>query len=139
MATPGVYARLRSRYVWQGLLGVTDNLPGGLDEWYSRASSLRIFILLCGPKYQRSASQVGNRSLSLISYKMSLEERTGKLGCDRQRASTRAVEPWKRSGRFWTAAKRFGSKDGTGRRCQTHGLKRGISQMHDAAWADLKE
>src|ERR1035437_6989058 len=43
-ATPGVSARLRSRWVRQGLVGITDSLPAGDEEWYSRASSGRIFM-----------------------------------------------------------------------------------------------
>src|ERR1035437_3133148 len=43
-ATPGVSARPRSRWVRQGLVGITDSLPAGDEEGYSRASSGRIFI-----------------------------------------------------------------------------------------------
>src|SRR5208283_5856964 len=43
-ATPGVYARLRSLWVRQGLVGVTEIFPAGDEEWYSRASSGRIFM-----------------------------------------------------------------------------------------------
>jgi hypothetical protein len=45
-ATPGVYARLRSRWVLQGLVGRTASLPCGAREWYSNASSLRMCIRL---------------------------------------------------------------------------------------------
>ena len=36
-ATPGVYARERSRWVTHGLLGMTSIFPDGERRWYSRA------------------------------------------------------------------------------------------------------
>ena len=41
---PGVYARLKSRCVRQGLVARTAILPAGAAEWYSRASSSRSFM-----------------------------------------------------------------------------------------------
>src|ERR1035437_3574335 len=75
-ATPGVSARPRSRWVRQGLVGITDSLPAGDEEWYSRASSGRIFmnadlpaiIIPCSLIQQvaGNASGVFHRSIPLL-------------------------------------------------------------------------
>src|SRR5579864_5658598 len=43
-ATPGVYARLKSRCVRHGLVGRMETFPAGAAEWYSSASSSLSFM-----------------------------------------------------------------------------------------------
>src|SRR5271157_4044146 len=52
-ATPGVYARLKSRCVRQGLVGRIEIFPAGAAEWYSSASSSRSFME--SPRVRRGA------------------------------------------------------------------------------------